>query len=333
MFNLAMYGVVDKVLQAHILRSVLATTLDMNDFLHVESIYLPRIANGSGPAIQSASDLLPALDAPHAVHSPMLARTVSPPSAHPAVPSSTERRSAAEEFNVGEFLVDTASPVPSPSQAGIDQYGSLFQHVSIEQRDTSDEDVTPPLRDACCQRPPLEVSLVRRPLPMDEDIEHHEDPHVQGQELVIFNSQGMDIAANEPIRLLPSPNAMDKSDAHVDEQVEVVTAPVEGRIVTNVSDVESFDSKRYLLGDSLDSDDDDEGVSHGVEMPAATEPCPMEVDAPSAALTGAGSASTPAEDDFYNAAGKAPHPDAIVSKQESGWWAALEERKRKKAQE
>ena len=67
MFNLAVYGVVDKVLlQAHILRSVLAATLDMNDFLHVESVYLPQSASGSGPALWSASNLLPAADAPHA---------------------------------------------------------------------------------------------------------------------------------------------------------------------------------------------------------------------------------------------------------------------------
>ena len=59
----------------------------------------------------------------------------------------------------------------------------------------------------------------------------------------------------------------------------------------------------------------------------------MEVDAPSAASTAAGPVSAPAEDDFYNAVGRAPHPDAIVPKQESGWWAACEERKRKKAQE
>ena len=181
MFNLAVYGVVDKVLlQAHILRSVLAATLDMNDFLHVEYVYLPRSASGSGSALRSASDLLPALDALHVVRSPTHARTVHPPSAHPAVPLSTERRTAAEEFNVGQFLVDTASPIPSPSQAGIDQYGSMFQHVSNEQRNTSNEDVTPPLRDARRQRPPPRVSPVCRPSPMDEDIERREDPDVQG---------------------------------------------------------------------------------------------------------------------------------------------------------
>ena len=189
----------------------------MNDFLYVEFVYLPRSASGSGPALRSASDLLSALDAPHAVRSPTPARTVRPPSAHLAVPSSTKRRTVAEEFNVDQFLVDTASLVPSPSQAGIDQYGSMFQHVSNEQRDTSDEDISPPLRDARRQRPPPRVSPVHRPSPMDEDIERCEDPDVQGRELVIFNSQGMDVAANEPIRLPPSPDGMDRSDAPVDE--------------------------------------------------------------------------------------------------------------------
>ena len=136
---------------------------------------------------------------------------------------------------------------------------------------------------------------------------------------MIFNLQGIDVVANEPVRLPPSPDAMDRSDAPMDKQVEVVSPPVEGRIVINVSDVESYDSTRHLLGDSSDSDDDDKGISHSVEMPSATEPLPMEVDAPSVASIGASSRSAPAKDDFYNAAGKAPHPDAVVPKQESGW--------------
>ena len=145
----------------------------------------------------------------------------------------------------------------------------------------------------------------------------------------------MDVAANQPVRLPPSPDGMDTSNAPVDEEIAVVTATVEGRIVINVSDVESYGTGRHLLRDSSDgdNDDDDKGVSHGIEMPFAPEPCPMEVDASSAALTRAGPVSAPAEDNFYNAAGKAPHPDAIVPKQESDWWAAREERKQKKAQE
>ena len=113
----------------------------------------------------------------------------------------------------------------------------------------------------------------------------------------------------------------------MDDEIALVSATVEGRMVINFSDVESYGSERRLLGDSSneDSDDDDEGITHGVEMPSTSEPCPMEVDAPSTASTGAGPASTLAVDDFYKAAGKAPHPDAIVPKQESDWWAAREE--------
>ena len=124
----------------------------------------------------------------------------------------------------------------------------------------------------------------------------------------------MDIAANEPVRLPPSLDGMDRSNSPVDEHVVVVMVPVEGRIVINVSDVESYGTKPHLLGDSLDSDDNDKGISHRVEMPSAPEPRPMEVDAPFAASTGAGPVSAPAEDEFYNAAGKAPHPDAVVPK-------------------
>ena len=208
----------------------------------------------------------------------------------------------------------------------------MFQHVTIQQRDTSDKDDTPPPPDAARQCLSPRASPARQPSPMDEDIKRHEDPNVQDRQLVLFNLQGMDVATNQPVRLPPSPDAMDRSNAPVDEEIVVVTALVEGRIVININDVESYCTGRHL-GDSSDgdSDDDDEGVSHGVEMPCAPEPRPMEVDAPVAALTGAGPVSAPAEDDFYNAAEKAPHPDAIVSKQESGWWAAREERKQRKA--
>ena len=121
----------------------------------------------------------------------------------------------------------------------------------------------------------------------------------------------------------------------MDDEIALVLTTVEGRVVINISDVESYGSERRLLEDSSDedNDDDDEGVTHGIEMPSASKCRAMEVDAPSAALTGAGLASAPAVDDFYNAAGKALHPDTIVSKQESGWWAAREEWKQRKAEE
>ena len=211
----------------------------------------------------------------------------------------------------------------------------MFEHVAIHQRDSSDEDNTPPNPDVGRQRPSARVFPARQPSPMDEDKESHEDLDVQGGPQVPFNLQEMDLAANQPDRRPPSPDAMDRSRALVDDEIALVPATVEGRVVINISDVESYCSVRRLLGDSSDrdSDDDDKGVTHGVEMPSAPERRAVEVDAPSAALIRAGVASAPAVDDFYNAAGKAPHPDTIVQKQESGWWAAYEERKRRKAQE
>ena len=38
-------------------------------------------------------------------------------------------------------------------------------------------------------------------------------------------------------------------------------------------------------------------------------------------------------DEFYNVAEKAPHPESIIPKQESGWWANREMQKRRKAEE
>ena len=187
-FNLAVCGIVDKVLlQAHILRLVLAMSLDMNDFVHVESVYLPRSASGSGPALRFASKLLPILDAPHVKDRPTPARTMRPPSARPAVPPFTERGTGAEDFNVGKFLVDRTSPVSSLVETRINQYGSMFEHVVIWQRDLSDEDDTPPNPNIGRHRPSARVSLAHQPSPMDEDEDSHEDVHVQGQLLVPFN--------------------------------------------------------------------------------------------------------------------------------------------------
>ena len=103
--------------------------------------------------------------------------------------------------------------------------------------------------------------------------------------------------------------------------------------VINCSDVESCDIERHLLGDSTDgdSDDNDVGVNSGVPLPVTHPsigggPAPA-LDFVPTASTDAAPLSTPAVDEFYNAAGKAPHSDAIIPKTESGWWANRELRK------
>ena len=107
----------------------------------------------------------------------------------------------------------------------------------------SDEDDTPPNRDTGRHRPSTRGSLARQPSPMDEDKESHEDVDVQGHPQEPFNLQEMDLAANQPDRRPPSPDGMDRSRAPVDDEIALVLATVEGRMVINVSDVESYGSK------------------------------------------------------------------------------------------
>ena len=136
-------------------------------------------------------------------------------------------------------------------------------------------------------------------------------------------------------------------DALIVEEIAVVAPSVREVEVINCSDIDSCDSKRRLLGESTDadSDDNDDSVNEGVPLPAAPAPELNIVDpalAPRSApvvdslpptSTVAAPSSIPAVDEFYNAAGKALHPESIIPKQESGWWANREMRKQRKAEE
>ena len=139
-----------------------------------------------------------------------------------------------------------------------------------------------------------------------------------------------------------------QKDVEVDIVLEVgshahgASTPID---IVNLSDVESDDGK-HLIGDLSDeSDHDDEGVDQGISVPAP----PMATIAPSvdssqsptvppmmgeSAMQQLQNSAEPVEGDtFRNAAGKAPHPDAIVWKVESGWWAKRELKKKLKAEQ
>ena len=74
-------------------------------------------------------------------------------------------------------------------------------------------------------------------------------------------------------------------------------------------------------------------LSLDVVNPALALPGAFDVGSLPPASTVAASSSIPAMDEFYNAAGKAPHPESIVPKQEFGWWANREMQKQRKAEE
>ena len=78
-----------------------------------------------------------------------------------------------------------------------------------------------------------------------------------------FNLQEMDIEAQQPDRQPPSPDVMDRSSTHVDDKIALVAASVEGKVVININDIESYGLERRLIGDSTDEDrdDNDKGVT------------------------------------------------------------------------
>ena len=231
----------------------------------VDSLYLLRSASGSGPALRSAIELLPTRVAPLIQEHPMPERTMHPPLAIPAIPPSIQRGTDAEESNVSEYLVDKTSIVASGGETRINQYGLMFEHVAIHQRNLSNKDYTHPNPDVDRQHPFVRVSPAHQPSPMEEDVEYDEDVDMQGQPQVTFNLQEMDIEAQQPNRWPPSPDVMDKSCDPVDDEIALVAASMKGTVVINVSDVESYGSEYRLIGDSTDedNDEDDEGVTQG----------------------------------------------------------------------
>ena len=146
----------------------------------------------------------------------------------------------------------------------------------------------------------------------------------------------------------PGPGSNGAKDVEADVVLEVgshahgASAPID---IVNLSDIESDDEK-HLIGDSLDeSNHDDEGVDQGISVPTP----PMATIAPlvdssqsptvlpmtgESAMQQLQNLAKPVEGDtFRNAAGKALHPDAIVSKAESGWWAKRELKKKLKVEQ
>ena len=131
------------------------------------------------------------------------------------------------------------------------------------------------------------------------------------------------------------------------DEIVLVEQSFTKRVVINCSNMSSCDSQRRLLGESMDgdSDEDDGGVDQGVTLPAGANlqrplaesiivARPPVDDLSRSAATNAGAdVPSPVEDEFYNAARKAPHLDAVIPKVESGWWKNREMRKKRKAEE
>ena len=171
-------------------------------------------------------------------------RTMHLPSARPTIPPSTKPGTSVEDFNVGEYLIDKTSPIVLAGEMRIDQYGLMFEQVVIYPCDLSDEDYTPRNPDAGRQRLSVRVFPARQPSPIEEDVEYDQDVDMQSQPQMTFNLQEMDMEAQQFDRRPPSPDAMDKSCVPMDDEIAFVAASVEGKVVINVGDVESYSLER-----------------------------------------------------------------------------------------
>ena len=346
-FNLVYYGVVDKLLlNVYLGNADLACRMDMNDFIHVNLPYLLRRSAG----LVHLSALTAALPVPPGV--PLLTapssqtrectRREASTSLVPYRPSPVSEES--DDLDIIPSTQDDAVSVDH-----IDQYGS---HLSrgAQQFDYFCEDVwgheeqpSPrinPLLTASSPSSPLATSPTRG----DAGIDHANVGMASQPEV---SSSHVDDIRVPVEHTPPSPGSDGTKDVEADAVLEIgshahgASAPID---IVNVSNLESDDGK-YLIGDSSDeSDHDNEGVDQGISVlapPMATiapsmdssqSPTVLPMTGESAMQQFQNSAEPIEGNTFRNAAGKAPHPDAIVLKVESGWWAKRELKKKLKAE-
>ena len=250
-------------------------------------------------------------------------------------------------FDVSHFLSERSPVIGSGLDEPFDQYGSQLPYreevspVSEENVISPGKDRSSPLRPSPRVSPPHASSTGGDVPPQYEDVDLLGQPEVALSTAQVIDTE----PPASPTRPTSDVAGQIRETPAVEEIAVVAPSVVEVQVI-NYSNIDSCDSKR-LLGDFTDedSDDDDVGVNKGVSLPtspaselnvvdpALAPPAAFDVGSLPPASTIAASSSIPAMDEFYNAARKAPHPKSIVPKQESGWWANREMRKRKKAEE
>ena len=339
------------LLEAHTRLTRLASTMDVNDFIHVNCTYLPRSSGSESQCEIVLVDIpLPSTTAP--AWWPRPAALMPPPSTIPvevvplALPSPPPLTRA--DFDVSHYLNERIPIIGSGLEEPFDQYGSQLGREE-EDSPVSEEHVVSPSRQRSSPLRPLPRVSPSHPSSTGSSVPlHYEDVYLLSQPKVA--SLMAQVINTEP-PASPTRPASDVAgqiqDAPAVEEIAVVAPSAREVEVINCSDIDSCDLKRRLLEDSTDedSDDDDDGVNKGVPLP--TTPV-LELDivdlalAPRSALvvgslppasTVVASSSIPAVDEFYNAVEKASHPESIIPKQESGWWANRKKRKRRKAEE
>ena len=331
------------MLEAHTRHSRLASCMDLNDFLHVSSMYNPRASTSGSEStivvlpVSSAATTVPA-------RQPRPAALMPPPSRASSdivAEDPSSRPSSTAPHDDLSRLFQGRSPISDSGARGpFDQYGSHLNQGGDGFCDIAECKVSPVRQPSPSHLSSPPISPTHPSSTRGDNPLHSQDVDLLSQPEVVYSlAQLMDVdTQHTPVQ----PRVGDVEHIHAsaarDETARVLPSAREVEVI-NCSDVESCDIKRHLLGDSSDgdSDEDDIGVNNGVALPA-THPSAGGGLAPSldcvpTASNDAARLSTPVADEFYNAARKVPHPNAIIPKTESGWWAKRELWKHKKAEE
>ena len=218
--------------------------------------------------------------------------------------------------------------------AGPDVGGGNVSHRSGYSSDDQDSGASAEI--ASAGERPLASPPGRRESSSTEDAEPRNDGSLSRQ--VHAASEKLDV--QPPLR--GSEKLMDKGKAKVDEGV------TKGRFIDGVPvvDLDEIVVKDHqLIPDTSDSDDDGPPIADDAELrggqgsgseamdsnveSASLLAAPVEIEQPEPRTVDTASIN----DLLYNAAGKAPHPDAVVVKQEADWFQLREERKKRKTAE
>ena len=352
-FNTTYYSIVDAMLlDAHVMRNRLAASMDVNDFVHVNCAYHPR-ASGSGSRssivpvpVGVASSSAPLSQASASILMPPPALTIlENPSTTPSTrPSSARLAPHVADVDVTDYLNQRSPLEGSGFEDQLNQYGSNISHGEGGSPSSDQHWCTPRWE---CSSPPHPQPTPSQPLAGAGEVHSlSEGVSLESQPVVASSTvQDMDV---DTVLTSPSPHthaAMDDRNQPPLDEIALVEQTFTERVLINCSDISSCGLPRPLLGESTDgdSDQDKRGVDQGVTLPAAEDlqrpesvliarPPADDQSRPIATNAGA-DVHAPVEDEFYNAAGKAPHPDSVIPKVESGWWKNREMRKKRKAEE
>ena len=131
-FNVTFYGIVDSMLlDAHSRLVNLASTMDIDDFNHVNYAYLPR-AFGSGSQLAFLHEIVPvppiAGQVRHSRPLALMPLPTLPSKENPTEAPLSPPPSTRIDFDVSQYLVDKSPIIGSGIERPFDQYGSLLSH-------------------------------------------------------------------------------------------------------------------------------------------------------------------------------------------------------------